>query len=96
MSTIAADPRDLRGVLIDLDDVGLVGIGLAVGGGERGVQRLERRDRRIDHRSEEKAIASIARAVVAGRDHAGRGRSNADVRAGCDVAVASFVGPGME
>jgi hypothetical protein len=68
ISAIAADPRNLGGVLIDLNSVGLMGIGRAMNARERSVRRIEHRDRGIYLRPGEEAVAAITGAIVAGVD----------------------------
>jgi hypothetical protein len=65
VSTIAAYARNLNGMLIDLNHIGLMGISLAVNAGARGVKRTEGCDWSIHLQSGEEAVATLARAIIA-------------------------------
>lgn len=65
VSAVPTDARDLHGILIQLEQVRLMGVRRAVWTRESDVDRLVDRDRSVQQRAEEAPVAAIACGVVA-------------------------------
>src|SRR5262252_4162457 len=86
----SAHPGDLHRTLMELSRVRLMSGGGAARARGRDVDGIKDRDGRMNHRSHEMAIATVAGAVVTARDHVGAGISEqADASAERGIGIAA-------
>ena len=89
VSAIAADTGYLDSRLIDLDRIGLSRLGRATSSCDGNIYRMVDYNRSVQQRPEEVAVATIAGAIAAGRDHVGAGGITANISPRCGVAIAA-------